>query len=427
MILVVTSEARFDRTPDGAVWTQTQLFYPVWEPYLTVFDEVRVVARVRDMPSVPPDWRRADGPCVSIAAVPYYIGPWQYLLRARGVRRAARQAIGPNDAIIIRGSSPDLNAVEAMLRRSGRPYGIEVVGDPYEAFAPGAVRHPLRGFFRWWFTRLLRRLCRHACAASYVTERTLQERYPCLGRTFHSSDVQIPEAALMAEPRPARHDQHAFTLVTVGTLEQLYKAPDVLIDAVADCVRGGLDLRLVLVGDGQHRPNLEARAAALGIKDRVCFRGWLTAGARVRQELDQADLFVLPSLQEGLPRAMVEAMARALPCIGSTAGGMPELLPAEDLVPPGNRAALAQKIREVASAPERQARMSARNLTKAREFRHDILRERHIAFYRYLREQTEAWLETREDKPSHVGTRPESPLERARPDASDSLPSKPCS
>ena len=109
-------------------------------------------------------------------------------------------------------------------------------------------------------------------------------------------------------------------------------------------------------------------------------------------QLDLADLFVLPSYQEGLPRAMVEAMARSLPCIGSTVGGIPELLQPEDMVPPGDAVALANKIREVVTDRDRMARMSARNLEKAKDYRNEVLQERRNEFYRYVREQTEAWL-----------------------------------
>ena len=139
---------------------------------------------------------------------------------------------------------------------------------------------------------------------------------------------------------------------------------------------------------------LAARARALGLGPRVRFLGQLPAGDAVRAELDRADLFVLPSRTEGLPRAMVEAMARALPCIGSTAGGIPELLPAEDLLPPGDAAAQARKIREVVSDPGRMARMSARNLEKAEEYRDDALRERRVAFYQNITNQTETWVRT---------------------------------
>jgi glycosyltransferase involved in cell wall biosynthesis len=184
-------------------------------------------------------------------------------------------------------------------------------------------------------------------------------------------------------------------LITVGSLEEFYKGTDVLIDALANCVRSGVDIRLTILGDGRRRAMLEAKTIALGLSNHVSFLGHLPAGTPVRGQLDQADLFVLPSRQEGLPRAMIEAMARGLPCIGSAVGGIPELLPAEDLVPPGDAMALAAKIREVIADPERMARMSARNLAKAAEYREDVLRERRVAFYRYLREQTEAWIKLR--------------------------------
>jgi glycosyltransferase involved in cell wall biosynthesis len=152
-----------------------------------------------------------------------------------------------------------------------------------------------------------------------------------------------------------------------------------------------MDLRLVIVGDGKHRAELAARAAARRIAERVHFRGQLTAGAAVRAALDAADVCLMPSRTEGMPRALVEAMARALPCIGSTVGGIPELLPPEDLVPPGDVAALAAKIREIVTDPARMTAMSARNLYRARDYHEDRLRERRTACYRVLRERTEAW------------------------------------
>jgi glycosyltransferase involved in cell wall biosynthesis len=118
----------------------------------------------------------------------------------------------------------------------------------------------------------------------------------------------------------------------------------------------------------------------------------LPAGQAVRDELDAADLFVLPSRTEGLPRAMIEAMARGLPSLGSTVGGIPELLPPEDMVPPGDVTALARKIREVIVTPNRMQAMSERNLAKAQEYHADILQKRRHEFYSRIRRVTEIWL-----------------------------------
>ena len=396
MKIVVTIEHRFESTPDGAVWTQTQFPYPFWTRYLEVFDEVKVVARVRPTDSVPPDYKRVDGKRVSVSPVPYYVGPWQYLKRWQQVRRAARNAVGKQDAVMLRPSSPIADCIEPLLQSTNHPYGVEVVADPYDTFAPGSIKHPLRPFFRWWAPYKLRRQCANAAAAAYVTEFALQRRYPPAKEAFstHYSSIQLLKEAVVDSPRLPQKNKRTFNLVYVGTMAQLYKAPDILIDAVANCTRKGLDLNLVLVGDGKHRPELEEQAKALGLSDRIHFLGQLSAGDTVRAELDRSDLFVLPSYQEGLPRATIEAMARGLPCIGSTVGGFPELLASEDMVPPGDANALAQKIHEVVTDPQRMARMSARNLEKARSYQEKTLRERRNKLYRHLRETTEAWLKT---------------------------------
>ena len=65
----------------------------------------------------------------------------------------------------------------------------------------------------------------------------------------------------------------SFRLILVGTLAQLYKAPDVLIEAVGVCVHEGLNIELAFVGSGDYQAQLEARAAALGIGDGCNFAG----------------------------------------------------------------------------------------------------------------------------------------------------------
>jgi glycosyltransferase involved in cell wall biosynthesis len=399
MRVVVALEPRFVRTPDGAVWTQTMFPYKFWLRYLEIFDRVHVVARTLPVAKVDPNWKRVDGGGVTCAKIPYYIGPWQYLQKANLVQKATREAVGEKDAVIFRVGSNLANAVEPILRRNGHPYAVEVVADPYDVFAPGSVKHPLSPFFRWYFSHLMRDQCARATAASYVTKEALQQRYPPGKEAFatYYSDVELPEAAFVDVPRSPHSQQQEFTLIYVGTMAQLYKAPDILLKSVAACIESGLNLNLVAIGDGKHRSELEALAISLGIGDRVKFLGQLPAGAVVREQLDRADVFVLPSYQEGMPRAMLEAMARGMPCIGSTVGGFPELLAREYLVTPGDVTELAQKIREVVTNPERLVRMSSDNLSRARNYTETILRQRWNEFYWEVRQRTQAWLDRARD------------------------------
>lgn len=388
--VVIALEHRFQRTPDGIVWTQTQFAYPFWTRYLKVFNAVQVVARVQDVEAVPSSYEPASGKSVTFTSVPYYVGPWQYFLRSRQVMQVAQAAVQPNDAVIFRLSSQIASCIEPKLKKTGQPYAVEVVSDPYDVFAPGSVQHPLRPFFRWFSPQRLKDQCKNACAASYVTQFALQERYPCLSLSTGVSDVELPQEVIAATSRqfkaPARH------LVFVGTLAQLYKAPHILIDAFAACVESGLDLQLTLIGDGRYRQLLEAQVNQLNISDRVHFLGQLSAGDAVRSQLQQADLFVLPSFQEGLPRAMLEAMAQGLPCIGSMVGGIPELLPPEALVPAGDVTALARKLGEVLTNPVWLTQMSEHNLRTVQNYRSEILDQRRCQFYQEVQDITEAWL-----------------------------------
>jgi len=267
---------------------------------------------------------------------------------------------------------------------------VEVVGDPWEVFSPTAFKHPLRPFLRLWFYRQQAQLCLKASAVAYVTKYTLQRRYPPSATAFSASysDVELSDDAFVSIPHLKSVENKTFTLITVATLAQLYKGQDTLISAIARCVSQGLDLHLVLVGDGHYRSLLESQAARLGVSERIRFLGELPSGISVRDELDRAALFVLPSRTEGLPRALIEAMARALPCVASTAGGIPELLDPIDLVKPNDVQALADKIREVLTQPNRMAEMAVRNLRRAREYHEILLRSTRKDFYRFIKNQT---------------------------------------
>lgn len=392
MNVTIPLEHHFLRTPDGRVWTETTFAYPFWQRYLQVFDSVRVIARVRNVATAMGGWKQASGPAVTFIDIPDYYGPYQYLFHWRRIRSVLREQARYNQAVILRLSSSVGSAFVDQFRR-GQPFGVEVVGDPYDVFQPGSVVHSLRPLFRVWFTADLKRICRAACATAYVTSHALQARYPCPAFSTSFSDVEINSDALVSSPRDGTIPRsEPPRLICIGTLAQMYKGVDVLLRAVARCVDQGFPLSLTVVGEGKHRPELEQLAANLGLKECVHFAGQLPAGPAVRDALDAADLFVMPSRQEGLPRAMVEAMARALPCIGSDIGGIPELISPDSLVPVGDDAALARAIMGVLQDPERMARMSAENLTRAQGFREESLLQSRTEFLNLVRDRTEEWM-----------------------------------
>lgn len=392
MNVTIALEHHFLRTPDGSVWTETAFAYQFWQRYLQVFDSVRVIARVRNVDTAMAGWKQASGSAVTFIDVPDYHGPYQYVACWPKIRSVLREQARSSEAVILRLSSSLGSGLVDHFRR-GQPFAVEVVGDPYDVFQRGSVIHSLRPFFRVWFTAELKRLCRAACAAAYVTRHALQARYPCPAFSTSFSDVEIGSDALVSSPRNGiiPHSEPP-RLICIGTLAQMYKGVDVLLRAMERCADQGFRLSLTVVGEGRHRPELEQLAANLGLKQCVHFTGQLAAGPAVRDALDAADLFVMPSRQEGLPRAMVEAMARALPCIGSNIGGIPELLSVDNMMPVGDDAALAQTIMCVLKDSQRMARMSAENLARAREFREESLVESRTEFLKLVRDRTAEWI-----------------------------------
>ena len=127
----------------------------------------------------------------------------------------------------------------------------------------------------------------------------------------------------------------------------------ILIEAFAQVAADLPAARLVLAGDGELRPRIEARIAALGLADRVRITGWI-ASPQVREELLAARVLVQPSFQEGLPVVIMEAMALGRPVISTYVAGIPELvLPGANgwLVPTGQVEALAHAMAQAAAVP----------------------------------------------------------------------------
>jgi len=156
--------------------------------------------------------------------------------------------------------------------------------------------------------------------------------------------VTIPSGVDLDTVRPASPAFLVSGRPVIGTVARLVpvKGLQHLIDAAPEILRRCPDARFLLVGDGEMRPALQAQADALGLSDRIVFTGFredipaLIAGM---------DVFVLPSINEGMGRVLVMAMALGKPIVATRVGGVAELLgdgEAGLLVPPRDPAALAE-------------------------------------------------------------------------------------
>lgn len=381
MRVVVTTEAHFGVDPEGTLRSDTGgSAYGFWTSYLMVFDEVLVAARVSAQ--MHRQGFAVEGPGVTVLPLPGYQGWRGSTTSYPAVRRALSSiAAAREDSYIVRVPSLIGSTLTGFLRRQGIPYAAEVVGDPYDVFSSGIVNPVVDRFLRTTFTRSLRRTVRQASAVSYVTSETLQRRYPAHpgAMTINYSSVRLPPEAFA--PSPRKCNPGGRVVVAVGTHSQMYKGHDLLIQAAAELAQRGEPISVQLVGDGRHQNQLREQAKELGIADTVHFIGQLPAGPRIREVLDSADLFVMPSRTEGLPRSLIEAMARGVPSLGSRVGAIPELLKPPELIEPESSSALAEAISALLGDEHRRNHLSAANLECSRSYADEVLHERRRRFY----------------------------------------------
>lgn len=372
--LLFVHDHRFYRDASGAVLTSGSLPAAVWKRYLKHFDEVRVVGRDGGPVPANVNYTLSSHPAVTFDLLPG-ISYSQLVRGARQAREHIRSSLAGCDAAIIRLPSELGFIAAAECRRMGKPYAVEMVGCAWDAMRNHGSRRA-RIYAPLFFART-RRALRQAPLVLYVTTTWLQGRYPTRGYAYAASDVEIaPLSDQDSRARQARLSAIANgeppVLGTVASLRIRSKGIQTALAALDLLRKQGLEFRYRVLGGGDASPWI-ALAERHGVGDLVSFDGVRPAGVGVREWLNGIDIHLQPSFQEGLPRATVEAMSAGAACIGSTCGGIPELLPPGRLHQPGDVAALADRIHHLATDPEAVADASARDLDASRAFQPERL------------------------------------------------------
>lgn len=168
--------------------------------------------------------------------------------------------------------------------------------------------------------------------------------------------------------------------VCVGRLSE-QKGHILLIEAVSQLAAEGLQFKLVFVGDGELRPQIETLIEQLQLQDYIEITGWAT-NSEVQQYILASQIMVLPSFAEGLPVVLMEALALGRPVITTYVAGIPELVkPGENgwLVPAGSVEALKNAMKAALQAEAKTLEQMGQQGQKAVAEQHDIYKEsRHL-------------------------------------------------
>ncbi|MDX2177013.1 MAG: glycosyltransferase [Candidatus Sumerlaeia bacterium] len=235
---------------------------------------------------------------------------------------------------------------------------------------------------------LLAPLTDRVMANAVAVERAVLAREPLSEPRLHVIPNALPDgfrdlSGVVPAALPPQLADASPLVLAVGNLRAV-KRHDLLVEACADILPRFPKLALVLVGEDRgERRRLESLARRRGLAERLHFAGDC---ADVRPWLRRADLLAHPSDAEGLPNAVLEAMAAALPVVATRVGGVPELLEHGRtgwLVPKGNRAAIARALAHLVERPALRAKLggAARERALSGEFTVARLALRHERMY----------------------------------------------
>lgn len=291
-------------------------------------------------------------------------------------------AVEKHDIIIVRLPSSSGAIALEYARKLEKPVLVEFVTCTFDSLWNYDWRGKLMAPLKYYKTK--KRILQ-ATHVIYVTEKFLQSRYPSPSKSIGCSDVELPpisEEILTARLQKIKANNSPLRLITVGALDVPFKGQATVIKALAALKQKNILFQYDLVGQGEPK-RLQKLIDKYNLQDRIKIIGILTH-KEVFNALKKADIYVQPSKQEGLPRAVIEAMSMALPVIGADTGGIPELLEPPAIYRKRDPQALVKMLTAVnIDFQEKHAKV---NFEKAKEFQKTCLDKKRQEFYKVFKQ-----------------------------------------
>ncbi len=297
-----------------------------------------------------------------------------------------KEAISKVDLVI--GYVPSLNAEFAahLAHKARKKYFALMVACPWDGLWNQDWKRKIAAPYRYLMNR---RVLSRSDYALYVTNKFLQKRYPTNGISIGLSDVVLEKCDdNVLEQRKRKinilSDNGIIRIATVAMLNIRYKGQRFVIRALRKLKDMGYNnYHYFLIGGGDDSA-LRKEAEKLGVIDQIHFVGKMSH-EEVFNILDDVDIYVHPSLQEGLPRSVVEAMSRALPCIGARTGAIPELLNNDFIV---SRKSVDDIVDRLLTMRDKKIMLkeAERNFEEAKKFECELLDKRRNIFYDKIRQ-----------------------------------------
>lgn len=315
----------------------------------------------------------------SVVEVPEF-NTFSLFIKNKGkIDKLVRKTVAEHDVIIARLPSYVGRKTAQYAKEMGKPYFVEAVGCAWDAL----WNHSWRGSIMAAIGLMqMKQVLRDAPFALYVTNEFLQRRYPSSGVQVAVSDVVHRELSdeILAKRLEKIRNRKPGEPIVLGTLAAIYvayKGQDYVIKAVAKLKALGVPVKYLIAGRGD-KTRMQTYTNKLGLQNEVEIVGQINHD-KVFDYLDNIDMYVQPSKQEGLPRAVVEAMSRACPSFGARTGGIPELVSPEWVFEKGDVNGIVRIVKNVTN--EQLESEAKRSFEEAKKYNVDILNKRRNDFF----------------------------------------------
>ncbi len=296
-----------------------------------------------------------------------------------------QKAIENCDLVIVRLHSVAVCRAYDFIKKFNKPIFAEIMGDTWDAYWNHGIKGKIIAPYTYFKTK---KIVKKSDYALYVTSRFLQNRYPCENESIGVSNVKIPlvgEDVLENRLKKIENlDKQALTLTTTAAVDVKYKGHEYVIRAIPKLNKLGIRTRYVMVGSGD-QSYLKKIAEKCGVLDQIEFKGRMSLD-EVFTSLDKTDVYIQPSLQEGLPRSVIEAMSRGCPCIGARTAGIPELIEDNYVVKRKSINDIVDKVVAFCnSSVEEKKATAVRNFKESKNYLESVLNERRNAYYEKIK------------------------------------------
>lgn len=370
----------------GKYYFKNQEWCNFYKRYLRIFNSLRIAVRCEVVNELNSCNILIDDIRIEVIDIPNFSGPLEYAKKYFKIGRALTNICNGCDAAIVRLPSTIGQRVARKVIKSHIPYGVEVVYDAEDGW-----RSEKKIINRYLWKRIdkeMRETCYTANGISCVTEFYLQKHYyskKADAFTSHYSTLELPKE-FYGFPKKYPEGK-TFTLANVANQIQFNgrKGFNEIIEAISILKKKGVIVNAKFVGQDYHNGITQFMdlSRCLDVEKQIEFMGYLT-----RPELDDflssVDMFVMPTRAEGLPRVIIEAMAKGLPAISTPVSGNPELLDTHFLVKYEDVQTLANRIEELIIDKELYEKTSFENFNNSQKYEATVLERKRDAFYQKL-------------------------------------------